>query len=56
MKCQRAVNKVQYAWGIGRHTIQRIIKKVALGVGSLKRKQRKDKGLTVFNSQRTYRF
>ena len=51
-QCQRATSKVRYAWGVSRCTIQRIIKKEVLENGDFKRKERNDKGLTLFNSER----
>ena len=52
--CQRAVNKVGYAWGVHRHTIQKLMKKEVLENGNLKRKERSDKGLTLFNSEKKW--
>ena len=51
INCQRAVNKVSYAWGVTRYTVQRLFKTETLEGGNLQRKTRRDKGLTVFNSE-----
>ena len=53
LKCYWAINKIAYAWGVSQPTVHRLIKNETLVGGNLEQKIRNDKGLTVFNSERS---
>ena len=52
ISCQRATGKVRYTWGASSYTIQQIINKEMLDDDTIKRKERNDKRLILFNSER----